>query len=137
VIGVFDELPAFWNNFTAYNQGDGRQLALTAYGGRAGMFDRVKLDESLIAERCALSVLGGVQTDVLRRVIERDADDGFWARFLYVFPSTETRARIARPLPIEPARAALLKLRSLAFTRANQGCCISPRIAGKPSTTSM
>jgi hypothetical protein len=72
-----------------------------------------------MAERCVLSVLGSVQTDVLRKVIEKDEDDGFFARFLYVFPSVHPQKLRGAPLDIEPVRKALKRLRSLAFDQAS------------------
>lgn len=115
LLGIYDELPAFWKTFNTYNQGDGRQLALKAYGGRSGTLDRVKMDEPLLAERCALSILGGVQTDVLNKVIERDENDGFFARFLYVWPSVHPLRLQGKDLRLDPVRNAMRRLRKLDF----------------------
>ncbi|WP_152048889.1 DUF3987 domain-containing protein [Aureimonas psammosilenae] len=120
LVGIFDELPAFWKSFNTYAQGDGRQLALKAYGARSGQLDRVKMSEPLIAERCALSVLGGVQTDVLRKVIEGSEDDGFFARFIYVLPSVHPQKLQGSTLPLDPVRLALQRLRALDFDASGE-----------------
>jgi hypothetical protein len=82
-----DELAAFLKSMDAYRSGKGsdRQRWLTSYGGAALKVNR-KSSEPIYLHRTSISVVGGIQPQVLEKQVLDDpsAEDGLWARFIWV-----------------------------------------------------
>jgi len=88
VVQVRDELAEWLASFDLYSGGSGsrdRAKYLSAYNGSSESIDR-KSDEAgpLRVETFAVSVLGGIQDDLVRKNFQNTAADGFIARFLFV-----------------------------------------------------
>lgn len=132
VLGLFDELAAFWRGFDTYNKGSGRQMALSAFQGLPSRIDRVNLDAPLVAEKTALSVLGGVQSDVLADAL-RGANDGFFERFNYLWPAPGESRLTVRKIDTDSVRMALAKLRLLDFDPEGEARAL-PLMAGDLDT---
>jgi hypothetical protein len=118
---VRDELAGWWRGFNRYG-GDGeRQFWLQAYGARPYVVDRKKVAEPVMIDRLAISVLGGVQPDVLSDMLAGEAD-GFAARFLYAYPDpVKGFSLAAHPVDHRGAEAALARLRGLALVDDGEG----------------
>ncbi len=89
---ISDELTGFIKGLNQYKNGKGndRQKWLTLYD--AGALDTLRKSEQLHIKRAAVSLLGGIQPQVLAQVIQGDTDlsDGFWSRFCWLnIPLTE------------------------------------------------
>ena len=110
-----DELAGWWRGFNRYG-GDGeRQFWLQSYGARSYVVDRKKAAGPVTVERLAVSVLGGVQPDVLAEMLAGEAD-GFAARFLYAYPEPVRGFSLASAgVDRDGAEAALARLRRLAL----------------------
>jgi hypothetical protein len=108
-----DELAGWWRSFNRYG-GDGeRQFWLQAYGARAYTVDRKKAGKPITVRRLAISVVGGVQPEVLSTLLDGEAD-GFAARLLYAYPDPTAGFRLAStPVDFAGARTALSRLHGL------------------------
>jgi hypothetical protein len=108
-----DELGGWFRGFNRYG-GDGeRQFWLEAWGARSYTVDRKKAGRPVVIPRLAVSILGGTQPDVLGDLLRTD-QDGFAARFLYVYPEPVRGFRLAvEGANVDAARAALSRLRDL------------------------
>jgi hypothetical protein len=94
---VRDELSGWIGSFDRYG-GDGsdRAFYLECWNGGSHSVDRVKKSgQPVEVPYASLAILGGIQPDKLRETLA-GADDGFTARFLYVWPL---------PLPFQPLAA--------------------------------
>lgn len=110
-----DELAGWWRGFNRYG-GDGeRQFWLQSYGARSYVVDRKKTPVPVTVDRLSISVLGGVQPDVLAEMLAGEAD-GFAARFLYAYPEPVRGFSLASAsVDRDGAEAALARLRRLAL----------------------
>lgn len=115
LILVRDELAGWIRGFNRYG-GDGeRQFWLQAYGARPYIVDRKKSPQPVTIDRLAISVVGGIQPEVLSEVLKGEAD-GFAARFIYCYPDPVPGFSLAiAPVDQDGAFAALGRLRSLAL----------------------
>jgi hypothetical protein len=86
-----DELAGFLMGMTAYNEA-GRQFWLESFGGRKYKVERVKLPEPIIVPHLSCSIFGTIQPERLSKWLSKDPDDGFCARFLWLWPD---------PIPFE------------------------------------
>ncbi|HEY5107328.1 MAG TPA: DUF3987 domain-containing protein [Caulobacteraceae bacterium] len=119
-----DEIAAFWRSFNRYS-GGGKgddQFWVEAYGARPHLVDRQKLEKPLQIARLAVSVLGGVQPELVAKLlVEREAD-GLTARFLWVYPAPVPGFRRFRgELDHGPLRRAMGRLWGLAPERTESG----------------
>lgn len=81
-----DELSGWSGGFDRYgNKGSERSFWVETYGGRSYTVDRVKNPKPIHIPFLSVSVLGGIQPEKLNSVISGD-DDGFAARFLWLYP---------------------------------------------------
>lgn len=81
-----DELSNWMGNFDRYGgKGGERSFWLEGYGGRPNKVDRVKHPKPIYIPAFLISVLGGIQPDKLKELLW-DGDDGFIARFLWLWP---------------------------------------------------
>jgi hypothetical protein len=87
-----DELSGLLENFTRRGGSD-KAFYLESFGGRPYTVDRVKHSEPIIIPSLAISILGGIQPDRLDSLVLKEADDGFAARFLYIWPNKSTPSR--------------------------------------------
>lgn len=82
---VRDELAGLLTNFERHGGSD-REFYLEAYGGRSYTVDRKKHPEPYIIKRLSVAILGTIQPEKLARVLVNTEEDGFAARFLFVWP---------------------------------------------------
>jgi hypothetical protein len=82
-----DELARFFTSMDAYRGGKGgdRQHWLSLYDGGALKINR-KGAGRVYAPKTSVSLLGGIQPDVIRKIWQDDptAEDGLWSRFAWV-----------------------------------------------------
>jgi hypothetical protein len=112
---VRDELAGWIKGMNRYG-GDGeRQFWLQAYGARPYVVDRKKSPLPVTINRLAISVVGGIQPQVLSDVMSGE-EDGFAARFIYCYPDPVPGFSLAsEPVDHDGAFNALGRLRSLAL----------------------
>ena len=101
-----DELSHWWSRF---GQTGGEAFWLKAFGGRPESVKR-KGKRPLHIKRLAINVLGGAQPTTLDQFIAGKENKGFAARWLYVFPVPVRGFRIAKPVEMAFAQAALRRL---------------------------
>jgi len=86
-------LAAFFNGMDAYRSGSvDRQVYIEIHGGRFVQAHRKTGVRYLAAKTPSLSIIGGIQSDVIRRTIHAEPEfltTGFGARFLMVYPPAE------------------------------------------------
>lgn len=115
-----DELSGWLANFERRGGSD-RPFWVESYGGRPHVVDRVKNDEPLVVPFLAVSIIGGVQPDLLAKFLTSGDDDGLASRFLFVWPESVPFARPKRTLNAQWAQSALGKLHQLEMGRDDQG----------------
>jgi hypothetical protein len=85
VLYLRDELSGFFGSMDKYTSGRGasadRGFWLQAYNGRSYSFNRVKRGSGLI-EHLSVSVLGGIQPESMRKLVEDSVDDGLIQRLI-------------------------------------------------------
>lgn len=88
VLLKYDELAQLFNGLNQYKSGKGSdsEKLLSLYDGDSIKIDRVKAEDSRFVESTSFSILGGVQPEVLQRLMvngdgELTDDNGMWARF--------------------------------------------------------
>jgi len=90
---IRDEIAAFFNGLDAYRSGKcvDRQKYIEMHNGLSVSVDRKK-DGYAVADTPSLSIIGGIQTDIIRQTIKSEPDfltTGFGARFLMAYPPAE------------------------------------------------
>ena len=82
-----DELAGFLGSLDRYggNGGD-RAFWIEAFGARPYTVDRRTNNRTIQIRRLAISAVGGIQPDRLSTMLLKGDDDGFAARFLWVWP---------------------------------------------------
>ena len=109
---VRDELAGWIAGMNSYNDA-GRSFWVEAYGGRPYRVERQKYPEPIQVPRLAVSVFGGTQPDRLAQLMRDDADDGLFARLLWLWPEA-IPFQLSRKAPgAQWAMAALDRLREL------------------------
>ena len=90
---IRDEIAAFFGSLDAYRGAKmDRQILIEIHGGRFAQKHRATGKRHLAAKTPSLSIVGGIQSDVIRQVIKDEPDfltTGFGARFLMVYPPAE------------------------------------------------
>lgn len=111
-----DELRALITGMDQYKsagKGTHRQFMLNAYNGKKNTTDRKGASgsggESLEAEINAISILGGIQPELVPEITEGE-DDGLAARFLYVQPVRSDVYPLVDRIDSTAQEAAVLKL---------------------------
>lgn len=103
---IRDELAGFLDQHERYNKGGDRAFYLEGWNGGPYIVDRVKLDGDLIeVRRLHINLLGALQPDALNLRFDRSPNDGFLARFFFVWPEKPPLQRCA----IEPDEATPLR----------------------------
>ena len=115
-----DELSGWLANFERRGGSD-RPFWVESYGGRPYVVDRVKNDEPLVVPFLSVSIIGGVQPDLLAKFLTSGDDDGLASRFLFVWPENVPFERPKRTLNALFALSALGKLHALEMGRDDQG----------------
>jgi len=89
LLGWQPEMASWLTALTRYRQGgNDRGFWLKCYDGKPYAVDRRKLgDEPLLIPTLAVSLLGGIQPDLVPQLLQGEVDDGLAARFLLVWPS--------------------------------------------------
>jgi len=123
LLGWQPEMTAWLSGLTRYRQAgsNDRGFWLKAYDGKPYAVDRRKLDEPLLLPTLAVSLLGGLQPDLVPQMLQGPIDDGLGARFLLVWPDP----RADEPEPVsEPewreVEAFVARALARLFTAANQ-----------------
>lgn len=82
-----DEITAWVRSMNQYKGGRGsdKQFALSLWNGSGVKIDR-KMEETIFTESSFVSVLGGIQPDMLDELVENGKDDGFVNRILFTIP---------------------------------------------------
>ncbi|APG65926.1 hypothetical protein LPB136_11370 [Tenacibaculum todarodis] len=81
-----DELIGWIKSFDQYRKGADQQLYLELFNGGTLSVDRVS-KPSIRVEKTNVNVLGGIQPSALKDMAKNNRnDDGFLARFLFVYP---------------------------------------------------
>ena len=112
-----DELSGFFGSFDRYKNGKAdRPFWLECFGGRPYRYDRVTLDESIDIPACAVSVIGGIQPDILAKLLQSNADDGLISRFIFAWPDPVPQRRPNSSPDQEKLIRALRRLQSLLST---------------------
>lgn len=86
-----DEILAWIKSLNAYRGGKGgdREFFLSCWSNEDVKVDRKTENETLIVSNPALTILGGIQPDLLNELSnDSGKDDGFFARLLFSFPNT-------------------------------------------------
>ncbi|MBA3920198.1 MAG: DUF3987 domain-containing protein [Nostocaceae cyanobacterium] len=99
--GLFSSL----NQFSG-NEGEATELVLKLWDNKPTFVDRVDIEKSFTISNPSISLTGGIQNDVFRKVF-KDADDanGMQARFLFAVPSerkkkyTSGKCQLSSSLP--------------------------------------
>ena len=114
-----DELSGWLASFGRY-EGSGRAFWTEAYGAKAFTVDRVKHEKPLRIERLSVSVVGGIQPAKLEPLFN-DADDGFAARFLWLWPEPRPFSRSRQAVDREQIRTAFWRLYSIEMAVKENG----------------
>lgn len=87
ILAIQDELTGWFGGIEKYGAGKGagkdRSFWLQSYGGGSYAVNRVGRGSFLI-ENLSISIIGGIQPDVVQRVMTESTDDGLIQRFLPV-----------------------------------------------------
>ena len=78
-----DELAAIFKSFNQYNQGRGsdEEFYLELYDG--GAFHSGRMEENRSVDESAVSVFGGAQPEVLKKLHKGKDDNGLWSRIIF------------------------------------------------------
>jgi len=83
-----DELAGWIKSMNQYKKGgDDLETYLSMYDAASVINDRKTDDETTAIDKAAVSILGGIQTEILRKaLVGENIDNGFAARFLFAMP---------------------------------------------------
>lgn len=96
-----DELIGWVKSFDRYRNGGDQQMYLELFNGNTVTVDR-KTKDPIRIENANVNVLGGMQPSALKVMAAKNRnDDGFLARFLFVFPE-ETKPNLFTGKKIDP-----------------------------------
>lgn len=115
-----DELAGWSGNINRYTTGDNKAMWLKAFGARPHVIDR-KGGGTIHIPHLAISVLGGIQPDKLKRSFLDGDDDGLAARILWFWPDSLPLTRPTQAASHEFIRMAFGKLSSLQPSKDNDG----------------
>jgi hypothetical protein len=82
-----DELAGWSGNINRYTNGDNKPMWLSAYDAGSHRIDR-KSNKTIHISHFAMSVLGGIQPDKVKRCFLDTDDDGLAARILWFWPDS-------------------------------------------------
>jgi hypothetical protein len=86
LLAIHDELSSLLSNLERYSGGTDRPLYIEAWAAARWIINRRHLEKPIEIPRAAVSILGGIQPEKLRGILEGEDDDGLVARFLFVWP---------------------------------------------------
>lgn len=84
-----DELSGLIKGFNQYKSGgNDREFFLSMFDNKSYSVDRKSLDDALIINNPFLSILGGIQPEKLKNLLNeaKDPNDGFIERLLFIYP---------------------------------------------------
>jgi hypothetical protein len=109
-----DELAGWLGSMTRYSGGSDRPFWLESFGGRSYRVDRVKNNGRPIhIPSLLVSINGGIQPDRLMEFVSTSADDGLFARVIWIWPDPVRLSRPTSSPDNRPAARALNRLRAL------------------------
>ena len=88
-----DEFKSFINNLTGYSGVSKQSNYLSIWDGSPISLDRKEAESYSISKPC-VSVIGGIQDDVLSTLKAKDIKDGFFERMLFVIPEKMEKRKI-------------------------------------------
>jgi hypothetical protein len=93
-----DELSGLFNSLGQFSGGaadESLQILLSAWNGAGFCCDRVNIADSFFSKTSALSITGGIQPAVFRKIFQ-DVEDsnGLQARFLFAVPRKQPQRRV-------------------------------------------
>lgn len=116
-----DELPGFFGNMKRYSGGDDRPFYVKAWNGDPHTSNKVKFAGKRLEIECAgLSILGGIQPDRFDE-LTRERNDGFLARFIWLFPECPPRRLPKLSADNSFALTAFERLASLDYVNVGEG----------------
>lgn len=80
-----DEFKSFISNLVGYSGGSKQAQYLSLWDGAPIYLDRKGVDSSMVENPC-VSIIGGIQDDVIASLKAKDIKDGFFERILFVIP---------------------------------------------------
>lgn len=87
ILAIQDELSGWFGGIEKYAGGKGgakdRSFWLQAYGGGTYAVNRISR-KSILIDNLSISMIGGIQPDAIRRVLDGSTDDGLIQRFIPV-----------------------------------------------------
>lgn len=117
-----DELTGWIGSFDRYGGfGADRAMWAEAFGGRPYVIDRVKHREPIKIAHLSVSVVGGIQPDMLAETLLSGGNDGLAARFLCIWPERVPPIRPSRVADDGWAFSALDRLRGLRMGSDDRG----------------
>lgn len=124
-----DEIAGWWGDMNRYSGSSDRPAWLSTYNAGPITMDRVKFGgKPLHIPRALASVLGGTQPDRLADLLD-SPDDGFTARFLYVWPDATPLKRSSTAADAPMLREAFSRLYSIQMQTAEDGALIPSPLA--------
>ena len=91
VLAVHDELSTLLQNLKRYNGGNDRPRYIESWAAAPWTINRKSQDKPIEILRAAVSLIGGIQPEKLREMLDSEVDDGLAARFLGVWPDPPGR----------------------------------------------
>jgi hypothetical protein len=121
VLSIQDELAGFFGSMDKYSPGRGaakdRGFWLQSYNGGSYAVNRIDRGVALIPN-LSISILGGIQPEPLRQIIEGTVDDGLIQRLLPLVLHPGTESKDVEPTPVVTQYATLIdKLRNESSSR--------------------
>ncbi len=93
-----DEFKSFIMNLTCYSGTSKQSQFLSIWDGSTIYMDRKEVESSSLNIPC-VSIIGGIQDDVLASLKAKDIKDGFFERILYTIPVKMGKKHIKRTTP--------------------------------------
>ena len=116
-----DELKGLFNSLNSYKGGRGEDKETLLQLGAGARLSVSRQDTDIEMEQTAISVTGGIQPSVLKRLIaeDKDNDNGLWERFVYVTHESMKKQRNKNKTPINHAILTQLYSHIIASEGAN------------------
>lgn len=98
-LGLFrDEISGFIKDFNRFSANGGdREFWTESYNGNQYTVDRKTDEDDHSIPHCAISIVGGIQPKKLSLLTQDDDEDGFYERFLFIWPEP---AELVDPIDI-------------------------------------
>ena len=93
LIRFSDELAAIFKSFNQYNQWRGFDEEFYLELHNEGVFHSVGIGENRSVEESAVSIFGGLQPEVLKKLLICKDDNGLWARIIFDYCAASNGSR--------------------------------------------